>query len=1495
MKWLAVVSLILLVGLVSGYTEIEEFKVNTTGNTTSVFYFGGGDYLTGIPTSEAIRSVYLNYSDSCSATEFYKWGTGCVSQIDISVDTNLAVSSPATLTGDTVGVQVLKDLVTSTPLTGGTDNILTGADSDVTLAITVLKDIVVSGTGMSGGADDVLTGSDGDVSVILTTNKDLVAGAGLSGGEDDVLVGSDADTTFSVDTTWAATFASINTGFGVSEVYPKGTLTNTYLCKYTSAGTVISCDVDPASFQPAGAVTSVTGTSPIVSSGGTTPAISATVAKDLVTTAPLTGSTDNVLLGVDSDLTIGIDVLKDIVTTAPITGGTDNVLTGSDSDLTIAITVEKDLVAGNGMSGGADDVLTGSDADVTVAVGAGDGIDVAADSVAVDVSDILAASKGVVEIATNNIGLRQDCGTGQHLESDSSDNWVCADDTDTTYSAGNGISLSTTTFSVAGNTALTQDADGLSVTADGIGDTQLAFDTGQLLSTSGIPTFAALTITNDVLADDVNATDDVYAGDDIKAVGSLIGANIDTGQGVGEIYPYGTLTNAKACIFDSGGSGTIVCNTDVASGTVTSVTGTSPIVSSEGTTPAISATIAKDLVTTAPLTGSTDDVLLGTDSDLTIGIDVAKDIVTTAPLTGGEDNVLTGSDADLTIALTLLKDITASGTGMSGGADNVLPGADGDVTITLTTSKDIVAGDGLAGGEDNVLPGADADTTLTLMDCAANQILQRNAGDDAWECAAAGAGTVTAVTGAAPITSTEGATPEIGVTVAKDIVTTSPLTVNGGASLDNVIIGSDADITIAPIILKDLVTTAPITGAVDNVFLGTDSDITLGWNTATADAISPDNLQDTGQTDEYCLTYEATGPTLEWAECGSGGSYDAGNGISLAGTTFSVAGNTALTQDADGLSVTADEITDTELEYNTGQHLTTTANVVHATVDATTDFTVDGLVLTADTISNDATLNVKPSGDADDFISFLVEDNYPTLAYTDAGANEILRIRGTENTNQKLELFMYDDGGSFFRLYSDDGKITSFVAQNATDTSFPELGYIYDTHDAGFGIISNGDTSDYLSFTSDGTNPGINVVGDGILYINSEATSIPLSVTMDNVGTETPAFSLMYDDGTYYQTRFYSEDAMDGDGSVNEFFAVVVPKTMGSGITKLKANRGDLLLSAYGDEIYFDSIGAADLVTHFRPNSGDTYDTTITVAASDGDTTIANGGDLTLDPAGNNVNPGSDSTDSLGATGVVWSEGWFDKIDSDGTTTLEGEAVQISAVGSGLDITFSANDKIIFKPDGVTSADGAHMLGGSGGTTFYPGTTGEGYLGASGNKWNTGYVLNAWNVGDLVFNYGSFNGTGGTNYRIIEAEKLTNNKSQGLMYVMNDKAVMWIEPNGKLHTTQEIDTNWAGISDLSFDENGGVYKNNEVVRYPVLGEGKDAHLPYDFIDDKTEYSGDDKLNKVLKKPKKEHTTTTSTSSTLKTTSTLITLGGTYPNCNNGYIASSTTATCIYVG
>lgn len=91
---------------------------------------------------------------------------------------------------------------------------------------------------------------------------------------------------------------------------------------------------------------------------------------------------------------------------------------------------------------------------------------------------------------------------------------------------------------------------------------------------------------------------------------------------------------------------------------------------------------AKDLVTTAPITGAADNIFVGADADVTVALTMLKDIVTTAPITGGEDDVLPGGDADLTIAITLAKDLVTTAP-VTGGTDNILPGADSDVTVAL--------------------------------------------------------------------------------------------------------------------------------------------------------------------------------------------------------------------------------------------------------------------------------------------------------------------------------------------------------------------------------------------------------------------------------------------------------------------------------------------------------------------------------------------------------------------------------------------------------------------------------------------------------------------------------------------------------------------------------------------------------------------------------------------------------------------------------------------
>ena len=128
-------------------------------------------------------------------------------------------------------------------------------------------------------------------------------------------------------------------------------------------------------------------------------------------------------------------------------------------------------------------------------------------------------------------------------------------------------------------------------------------------------------------------------------------------------------------------------------------------------------------------------------------------------------------------------------------------------------------------------------------------------------------------------------------------------------------------------------------------------------------------------------------------------------------------------------------------------------------------------------------------------------------------------------------------------------------------------------------------------------------------------------------------------------------------------------------------------------------------------------------------------------------------------------------------------------------------------------------------------------LGSTAQRWQNGYFANAIDVGDIAFNNGM---------RLIEAEKLTNNKIQGLVWLNSDgDAIMYLNPNGNLKVKGTIEENWAGIPDtFSFDDNGGVYYNNKVVKYPTV-ENK---LDPEYIDNLEEINAPNYFNTPQKPP-----------------------------------------------
>jgi len=83
-------------------------------------------------------------------------------------------------------------------------------------------------------------------------------------------------------------------------------------------------------------------------------------------------------------------------------------------------------------------------------------------------------------------------------------------------------------------------------------------------------------------------------------------------------------------------------------------------------------------------------------------------------------------------------------------------------------------------------------------------------------------------------------------------------------------------------------------------------------------------------------------------------------------------------------ALTNDSIVDADIDQD--GTFTLTGAWTMGTVDATTNFTIDGLVLTADNITNDATLNIDVDGTADQDIVFKLDDNSTDWSITFDGS-----------------------------------------------------------------------------------------------------------------------------------------------------------------------------------------------------------------------------------------------------------------------------------------------------------------------------------------------------------------------------------------------------------------------------------------------------------------------------------------------------------------------------
>jgi hypothetical protein len=282
----------------------------------------------------------------------------------------------------------------------------------------------------------------------------------------------------------------------------------------------------------------------------------------------------------------------------------------------------------------------------------------------------------------------------------------------------------------------------------------------------------------------------------------------------------------------------------------------------------------------------------------------------------------------------------------------------------------------------------------------------------------------------------------------------------------------------------------------------------------------------TGQTDEYCLTYEATGTTLEWTTCGDGNTtYTASNGITLDVNNFELGGT--LEQDTtiatstfelyvDNIGFDGNSVTTTtgDLTVNSaGTTILADAVTAQGTVTFTgpsTDITTAGgenLTLAPGTsgdvvisVDNNSSLEVNgtiTSTNSNDFYTSTITNQ------TSSGTQRVMYIANADDaanatTEALMALNNLETTANLVTDYFIINATTTDTTADAIDVSDPEL---FNAINVGANIIA-GTTADINFDNFDVVGSSGNVTMAGTLAVNGDSiTADGATLTINAAGT----------------------------------------------------------------------------------------------------------------------------------------------------------------------------------------------------------------------------------------------------------------------------------------------------------------------------------------------------------------------------------------------------------
>ena len=677
--------------LATEYVASTKYQFNpSTGVLTATQFSGSGAGLTSIP-----NSALTNSSITVGSTAISLGGSATTIAGLTSVTSTTFVGA---LTGNA------STATTATTATNATNIAITDNTSSVSTYYPVISSATTGNVGATTSSTKLsFVPSTG----VLSATSFTGAGTGLTGTASSLSIGGNA-----LNVT--GTVAVANGGTGLTTTPANGALdigNGTGFTRATlTAGTGVTITNASGSITIAASgtgVTSVTGTSPVVSSGGTTPAISlASGYGD--TQNPYASKTANYFLAAPNG-TAGAPTFRAIVaadiptlnqnttgtasnvtgTVAIANGGTGQTTATAGFNALSPITSTGDLIIGNGVNsatrlaiGTNGYVLTSNGTTATWSASTG-----GVTSFQTSLSGLTpsTASTGAVTLA-GTLGLSSG-GSGQ-TTAQSAMNAFAGAVTSGSYLRGNGTNVVMATIQAADVPTLNQNTTGTAANV-----------TGTVAVANG-GTGLTATPTN---------------------------GQIDIGNGTG--FTRSTLT-AGSNITITNASGSITIAATGSTG-VTSVTGTSPVVSSGGTTPAISlATAYGD--TLNPYASKTANYFLAAPNGIagvpTFRAVVAADIPTLNQST-------TGSAATLTTGRTIA---------ITGDLAYTSPSFDGSANVTAAGTLATV----------NVNVGSFTYASITVN------------GKGLITAASSGTAPVTSVTATSPVASTGGTTPVISMPAA---------------------------------------------------------------------------------------------------------------------------------------------------------------------------------------------------------------------------------------------------------------------------------------------------------------------------------------------------------------------------------------------------------------------------------------------------------------------------------------------------------------------------------------------------------------------------------------------------------------------------------------------------------------------------------------------------------------------------------------------------------